>query len=215
MKISNLGQINKDSISNIIFDWGGVITELDFEATARMFQDLGLENFGQYFSKSHQTEFLTDFETGKIIPEEFRNTISKYLSPGTTIREIDAAWNSVIGETPAERIDLLKRLGKKYNLYLLSNTNKIHTDTHNQNLRDTFGTDHHSLFKKVYYSNITGMRKPDVRFFRHVLADSNLEPERTLYIDDTEIHIHAASETGINAFHLDSGMDIISLFKNW
>ncbi len=215
MKISNPEQINRDSISNIIFDWGGVITDLDFEAIDRMFNELGLKNFKNYFSKSHQIGFLVDFELGKISPEELRNEMRKYLNNDASAAKIDAAWNAVIGETPYKRIELLKHLGEKYNLYLLSNTNKIHTDYFNQKSLKELNANYASLFKKVYYSFDVGLRKPDINFFKLVIADSNLIPEQTLFVDDTEIHVDAAASSGMKAFHLDSGLDIVELFKDW
>ncbi len=211
MKISNLEQINKDSISNIIFDWGGVITELDFKAADKMFNKLGLESF----SKSYQMSFSIDFELGKISPQTFRGEIRKLLRGEFSDHQIDEAWNAIIGETPVERIQLLMHLGEKYNLYLLSNTNKIHTDYFNQKLRRELGTDHSALFEKVYYSHTIGIRKPDILFFSHVLTDSKLKAQHTLFIDDTEMHVYAAAQSGIYALHLNSGQDIVELFKDW
>jgi FMN phosphatase YigB (HAD superfamily) len=215
MKISNLEQINKDSISNIIFDWGGVITELDFKSSDRMFNKLGVKSFSSQFSISYQAGFLIDFELGKISPQTFREEMRKLLHHEFSDHQIDEAWNAVIGDTPVERIQLLMHLGEKYNLFLLSNTNKIHTDHFNQKLHRELGTNHSALFEKVYYSYSIGIRKPDVLFFTHVLANSKLHPQHTLFIDDTEMHVDAAARSGIYALHLHPGQDIVELFKDW
>ncbi len=215
MKISDLKQINKKSISNIMFDWGGVITELDFALPEKKFKKIGLKDFLSYFSLSHATNFFIDFEIGKISPEEFRDEIRKRLKNETSDKKIDEAWNSILGVTPEKRIKVLQNLKKKYNLYLLSNTNKIHVDYYNKRLQEEYGLDHYVLFRKVYYSHDLGTRKPDPEFFKSMLADSQIEPKNTLFIDDLEANINVAASLGINAFHLSSALDIADLFKDW
>jgi putative hydrolase of the HAD superfamily len=50
-----------------------------------------------------------------------------------------------------------------------------------------------------------GMRKPDPDIFRQVLENHELVPEETLFIDDSEVNIKAASELGIQALHIEPG----------
>lgn len=215
MKLSDLKQINKRSINNILFDWGGVITELDFVLPVKKFKEIGFKDFLDYFSKSNATSFFIDFEIGKISPEEFRNEIRKRLRSDISDLKIDKAWNSILGNTPGKRIKVLQDLGKKYNLYLLSNTNKIHVDYYNTRLQEEFGLDHYDLFSGVYYSHDLGTRKPDPEFFRSMLAKSQIETKDTLFIDDLEANINVAASLGIKAFHLSEESDIADLFKDW
>ncbi len=42
-------------IRHIIFDLGGVLLNLDFGATERAFEALGITNFGELFSQLRQT----------------------------------------------------------------------------------------------------------------------------------------------------------------
>lgn len=215
MKISDLKQVKRESILNIIFDWGGVITDLDFDASARMFNELGAKDFLSIFSKSYQASFLKEFEIGKITPKGFRNEVRKLLNNDISDAQIDASWNAVLGETPLKRIELLKRLKEKYKLFLLSNTNKIHADSYNKNNNDKLKANHSVLFEKAYYSHDLAIRKPDTEFFNYVIKDSNINPAQTLFIDDTEINIDAAASTGIISFHLNSGLDIVDVFRDW
>lgn len=215
MKISKLKQINKNRISNIIFDWGGVITELDFARTERKFEELGLDNFFSYFTNSSESNILIDLETGKITPDNFRNELRKLLKNKPSDKMIDDAWNSILAETPEQRTELIKRLGKKYNLFLLSNTNEIHVNYYNKKLREEQNVDHASLFKKAYYSHDLGLRKPGVQIFESMLNDCGIKPEESLFIDDIEVNVTAAVALGINSFHLLPELDIVELFKDW
>jgi glucose-1-phosphatase len=215
VKISDHKKLNSSTIKNIIFDWGGVITNLDFETFNLSFKKLGINNSDDWFSTNHRNTLFTDFEVAKISPEMFREGIKSLSTQELTFSEIDEAWNSLLGETPMSRINILKNLGKKYRIFLLSNTNSIHANFYNNKLRTEYQTDHSVLFEWVFYSHEVGIRKPEKGIFEYVIRTCGLLPQESLYIDDTEIHVNAAASVGMNAFHLAGGMDIVDLFKDW
>lgn len=215
MKISNPEKIDKSGIKNLIFDWGGVITDIDFVITNNMFAELGFENFIDQFSKYNMSSLLKDFEVGTISPKELFNEFRKSMHNNVSDQQIKDAWMSVLKSTPENRINTLLNLNKKYRTFLLSNTNKIHADQFNIDLMIEQGVNHYSLFEKVYYSHEVGLRKPGKEIYEYVLKDSNLNPAETLFIDDTEPNIDTASSLGIVAFHLSNNHDISEVFKNW
>ena len=49
------------------------------------------------------------------------------------------------------------------------------------------------------------MRKPNPEIFKIVLENHGLVPEETLFIDDSEENIKAASGLGIKALHIEPG----------
>jgi putative hydrolase of the HAD superfamily len=59
-----------------------------------------------------------------------------------------------------------------------------------------------SLFEQVYYSHIVRMLKPNPDIYGHVLAQANLEPSETLFLDDNALNIQAAAALGIRAVHV-------------
>ena len=100
-------------------------------------------------------------------------------------------------------IELLLKLRQSYRLFLLSNTNAIHELSYNRLLNETQGIENlDRIFEKVYYSHRLGLRKPNPEIFKYVLKDSNLEPEESLYVDDTLEHVESAKALGIRAYHL-------------
>jgi len=207
--------IDKRGIKNIIFDWGGVITELNFQLTEKMFGLLGLKEFKRLFSIGYQDKIFIDFEVGKVSPSRFREEIRKKLQKKVADNEIDAAWSALLMDTPPERINLLKQLSRKYKLFLLSNTNYIHASFYNNKLMNEFGTNHYKLFDKVYYSHVIGYRKPDIKIFEHIMLDSGLIPAETLFVDDIDVNTSVASSLGIKTFHLSPEKDITDVFKDW
>lgn len=215
MKISNPKNIDKAKVKNIIFDWGGVITDLDFMATNKMFEQLGIKNFLRQFSKHNLSGLLHKLEVGLITGEEAIKELKNEMYPGTSTKQIIDAWMSVLKYTPKARINLLQSLKNRFRIFLLSNTNEIHAKTFNQQMKLEYGFNYFDIFEKIFYSHELHLRKPGNDIFTHVLKTIKIKPEETLFIDDTEANIDTADSLGLISFHLDGNQDIAELFKDW
>ncbi len=215
MKIINFDNIEPKSISNIVFDWGGVITNINFKLTIKAFSDLGVYSFEGIFDHGNQDQLLENFEKGLINPSEFYDEIRNSVGVNLTNDMIKNAWCKMLLDTPIERLDSIRKLAKKFDIFLLSNTNKIHTDFYTDHLNKLYNIDYRSMFRKVYYSFEIGLKKPEIEIFNLILSDSRLDPIKTLFIDDTESNIDAASSLGILSLHLTNGMTIEKLFQRW
>ncbi len=195
--------IDLKGIRNIVLDLGGVLLDLDVNRSIELLSELGLpgeENLDIVFSKY---PFFLKFETGRINPEEFIDALTVQLGDHTPREKIIEAWNAMILGFQPDTIKLLIRLREVYRLFLLSNTNALHEVYYNDILRLEHGIANlKDIFEKVYYSHDVKMRKPDHEIFQHVLADSRLNASETLYVDDTEIHVNAAMDQGMQSFHL-------------
>ena len=203
-----------EGIKNIIFDLGGVILNVDFAITQQEFVKLGVKNINETFGQYHQIGFFDLFDRGEIDQNEFLAEASMLFPPSVTQQQIINAWNAMLFDLPAERFNLLKKLGKKYRLFLMSNTNIIHYLEYQKIIKETFGIDKlDDLFEKAYYSFLVGMRKPEDRFFNLILNDNNLIAGETLFIDDTHTNTDAAEKLGINGYYLKQGEDILNLFE--
>ena len=204
--------MNLNGIKNIVFDLGGVILDIDYNLTVKAFEDLGIPNFKEQYSKMSQSNLFDNIETGKISPAEFRNLIREVAKKTISDAEIDAAWNALILHLPQYRIEILKNLQVNYRLFLLSNTNKIHYDDYSEVIKRENGIEGlEPLFEKTYLSHEMGLRKPDPEIFQVVLSENNLVPKETLFIDDSPQHIASAKTLGIVAYHLENE-DIGDLF---
>lgn len=203
---------NLNGIKNIIFDLGGVILDVDFTITQREFVKLGLKNIDQTFGQYHQIGFFDLFDRGEIDEKEFLNKASELFPASVTQQQIIDAWNAMLFDLPPNRFELLKELGKKYRLFLMSNTNIIHYKEYQEIIRKTYGISGlDALFEKAYYSFLVGMRKPEDRFFNLILNENGLHANETLFIDDTSINTDAAERLNIRSWYLKPGTDIISL----
>jgi putative hydrolase of the HAD superfamily len=203
-----------DVIENFIFDFGGVICNLDFKRTEQRFIGLGFQVSDPEYAVSGSNIF-DDLETGDISPQEFRDKLRRFFLNPVTDVQIDDAWNALLLDIPEPRIRLLEKLRKHKRIFLLSNSNVIHYQKYLENFRQHYGyPDFDALFEKAYFSFRLGCRKPSREIFTHVLDHARLNPAKTLFIDDTLMHVKAAQAAGIHAHHLkiDAGEQIMDLF---
>ena len=206
-------QIDLTNIKNIIFDLGNVLLNLDFNASIKAFQELGLNKDVLDRQQVYSDPVFYELETGIITPQAFRNRVREILKkPTVTDQQIDDAWSAMILDIPVGRVKILQELSEKYNVYLFSNTNKIHIEGLFQEFKARHGIDFPTLFIKDYYSHKIHDRKPNLSSFEKVIGLSGVNPEETLFVDDLEKNIIAAQQAGLKTFWLKEGMEIAEVF---
>lgn len=199
-------------VKNIIFDLGGVILNIDNKLTEAAFIKLGVKDFHEIFGHGHAASFVRDYEIGKITDEQFVNELKKLVEPSVSENEILSAWNIMLLDFPPERIRLLHDLKKHYRLFLFSNTNALHVIELKKRYRAAFNNnelDDH--FEKAYYSQILGMRKPDIEPFLKIIKENNLQPQETLFVDDALINVEGANAAGLKGYYLEPGKTILDI----
>lgn len=202
----------KKAIKNIIFDLGGVFLNIDFALTNKAFIDLGVLQFNEMFTQHFSNPLFELLETGKISEEEFYEAFRQESKMHLTNEQIKFAWNALLLDFPPERIDWLEKIGKKYRIFLFSNTNQIH---YNQFIADFTkqypGKIFDSFFQKAYYSQHLGLRKPYPESFQAIIDEQGLLPEETLFIDDTIKNVEAAKKLGLQTIHLKHPLTVVDL----
>ena len=190
-------------VDAIIFDLGGVILNIDYQLPVKAFRKLGIEDFSTHFSQAAQSNLLDDYETGQISSQDFIDAVRGFVKPEVTNDQIVDAWNSILLDLPEQRLFTLEKAAENHRIFLLSNTNDLHIESFNRYLLDEFQLPSlEPFFEQLYLSYEVGLRKPDQRIFEYVLQDAGLDPQNTLFIDDSIQHIQSANELGILTHHL-------------
>jgi putative hydrolase of the HAD superfamily len=198
----------------VIFDFGGVIIDLDYHATIRAFDRLCGRETAHLYSQQQQKPLFDAFETGAIAAAEFRDGLRDLLAVEASDAELDDAWNAMLGRIPAHKVDFLHRFGQQRPIFLLSNTNEIHKAAFDRIFTEDHGHTHSGLsdlFVADYYSHRMGDRKPNPSIYRTVVEAHGLDPARTLFIDDTAHNLPGAADAGLLTWHLQPGECITSL----
>jgi FMN phosphatase YigB (HAD superfamily) len=197
------------NIRHIILDFGGVILNLDYKKTEQAFIDLGITDFANRYSQLKQTEIFDRLETGLAGRAEFIKELKTITGEAVTDQQIIMAWNAMLLDIPLRRLQILQQLQLHFDMFLLSNTNEIHEEAFNEILRAQCGFKSMGVFfDKIYYSHRVGMRKPNKEIFQLILDQNSLNPEKTLFIDDSPQHIEGAKALGIQTIFLEPGMTI-------
>lgn len=199
-------------IKNIIFDLGGVIINLDQQRSINEFNNLSNLPFEKFYNQSAQSGFFDEFDKGKIDTPDFLRILKQELNYSGDERHLLEAWNAMLLDVPAHRLDLLVDAKQNYKTFLLSNTCEPHIAAFEQQLYMDHGVKNfEDYFDKVYYSCRMGLRKPEPDIFLTVLKENNLKPEETVFIDDSIQHVKGAGTCGINAYLLPKGTELSSL----
>jgi len=200
-------------IKYIIFDLGAVLLNIDYQKTIDEFKKLGVKNASEFYSKKKQINIFDLLECGKISEQRFVDEFKEITSRASDA-EIISAWNALLLDLPQNRINLLKRIRKKYDIFLLSNTNSIHINEFRKQIGETKYLKFYNLFKKVYYSYEIGFRKPNKEAFQIILNENNMNPKEVLFIDDSPQHIAGARVLGIQTYHLKDNEDVSSVLPD-
>jgi glucose-1-phosphatase len=196
-------------IKNLLFDLGGVLLNIDYNKTAGAFKKLGVAQFDEMYSQAGANILFESLETGKISEPDFYTDIRQYCNPSVTKQQIEAAWNAILVNFRKDSLACLEELAKKYNLYLLSNTNSIHFTAFHKMFREETGkADMDDYFIKSYYSHKIHMRKPYTDTYHFVMNDAGITAAETLFIDDSIVNIEGAEKAGLKVHHLKTDQKI-------
>ena len=201
------------NITTLIFDFGGVLINLDLNRCIQKFKDLGVSNFENNLNNYGQKGIFLEFEKGLIDIPTFRDEIRKLAQKQLTDNEIDEAWCAFLCNIPDYKIELLLQLKKKFRLLLLSNTNPLHIEISAMDEFARFGQTMQSIFEKCYFSYEMKMVKPDAEIFEALLADAGVTAEECLFLDDGEKNILQAEKMGIQTYHVDVSEDLSFLLN--
>lgn len=195
----------------LIFDFGGVILDIDPDKTWKAFAAHVSDDKIKTILNSG---LLQTFEKGSISSKELMERVNRVW--GTQINEKDFlhAWNAMLVQYQPPRIEYIQELKKTHRLFLLSNTNTLHFEYFSQKLIREFGVSFNDLFEKVYVSHEMGLIKPDLEIYQQVIAEQGLIPEKTLFIEDTQENADAASELGIQTLVIPRNGSFYSYFKS-
>lgn len=192
-------------IKNIVFDNGGVIVKYSAETYLDYFKftEDKQKDLDQLFVSNEWTSFAK----GYISSDEFKlyatNRFPEYYDDVLKILDV----NNLKYMIPPyiETLEFIKKLKSDgYNIYLLTDINE---DTI-QYLKEEI-EDFEVLFDGIVYSCRVGMVKKEGKVFSYLLDTLNLNPEETLFLDDSIKNLEEAEKFNIKTYRfLDPKIDI-------
>ncbi len=183
----------------LLFDFGGVLVDLDRERCVRAFADLGFD-ITPYLGTFAQGGVFSDFEGGKINAHELCNALRQQSGRSDlTDEQLINAWKRYPVIVPADRLALLEKVKQHYRLCVLSNTNPVHWGMTDSELIDYGKKKLKDFFTDTFLSFEMGLQKPDPRIFHEVVRRLGVEAKNILFFDDSAANCEAARRCGMRA----------------
>lgn len=202
-----------NNIKTIIFDFGGVLVNLNMQACVNAFARLGYDKIDELLDHYKQKGVFLLFEEGKISTVDFFVELQQIVGKQASIEEIQKAYLAFIEDIPAKKLDLILQLRKQYNVLMLSNINAFIFSHCKENQFKSRGHVFDDYFDKAYLSFEMGICKPDKLIFEKMIADAKLIPEQCLFLDDGIRNIEVANEMGFQTYHVKPQEDFSYLFE--
>jgi putative hydrolase of the HAD superfamily len=187
-------------IKNIIFDLGNVLVNVDPERFKEGLISEGVseEKYEYFYEQWRRHNSIHQFETGRMTQNEFLEFSLSILDGKLSKTKLIKQFNSMLVERDYMRQFLRNLISKNnYNLFVLSNTNPIHWNYGRKKF------DYINLIKNHGLSYKLGFYKPDPRIFKKALRLFNIEPEETLFIDDSLENCESANGIGIKTIRYE------------
>lgn len=205
--------------TDLIFDLYGTLVDIHTEETAEVWRKTALY-FGYYGAHYTAEELKNSFDR-EIHNRKAAAGQSYECFPDIPFHEIMSDLFQVKGIDNADALGIqaaqlfricstdyirlyphvlesLQFLRKKgYRLWLLSNAQEMFTAYELNHLGLT------DIFDAIYISSRFGYRKPDVRFFRALLEEHQVDPKKCLMIgNDRDTDIAGARNAGLDTFYI-------------
>ena len=187
---------------------GGVLLPLHLDRVVKAYREIaGFRDIDQYIDPCHQHGFFLDMEAGRISLDEFIAECLKHCPPGTTREQIIRSHDHFFGTPSPEDVKLVKELGQKYDVFLLSNNNALSMLLHRPNFAKA-GLPLDTSFKKMFLSHEMKLLKPDPEIYRQAIAGSGHSADECLFIDDSQKNVDGALAVGMHATLLPPGASL-------
>ena len=202
-------------VTDIIFDLGGVLLDLNMRGVGEACLRLGI-NPELFFVKTDEentstvcqgisaSKAITDYQVGKMTSDEFLSLVLSHCAEGITKEDVMEAWDACIGTIPRYRLDMIKELRRKgYRTHLLSNTNDLHWEEIKRRYLSEEGYTCSDLFDHVFVSHEVHLAKPDGGLYRQAVKQIGRPAAQCFFIDDALVNVEGAKREGLQGAWLD------------
>ncbi|MEL7340858.1 MAG: HAD family phosphatase [Bacteroidota bacterium] len=190
-------------IDTIIFDLGGVLIDWNPRYLYRKIFD----------DEAKMEDFLTNITThdwnelqdgGRSLAEATETLVAEHPDWEAEIRAFYGRWEEMLGGPIYGTVELLETLKNSGRYRMLALTNwSAETFPVAKERYDFLG-----WFEGILVSGEEMLKKPDVRIYQLMIERYQLDPYKTLFIDDSERNLKGASRVGLQTIHFQSPMQL-------
>jgi putative hydrolase of the HAD superfamily len=175
----------------IIFDIGRVLIRVDVARAMTGLADGMALSPQEVWSTLQRDPRWADWQEGRISPRDWHLHLSKRLGNKLSFEQFVEVWNRALDPIPMHENSFLEKLGKKYRLAVLSNTDPLHV-AHMERTYDFLG-----YFPVHVYSCQVAASKPNPLVYKQALSACKVRAGEAIYIDDVPDYVQAAERLGM------------------
>ncbi|MDR2563357.1 MAG: HAD family phosphatase [Prevotellaceae bacterium] len=207
-----MDKLNLEQIGTIIFDFGGVIVDINRDNAVSRFKEIGLSQADELLDSYRQQGLFLELEEGKLSEHEFYIELQRLAGRSFTYREMKYAWMGFFSPVIQARLDAISELRRRHRVCLLSNTNPIVMEWALSPQFSSSGKSLGEYFDSLYLSYQLGVTKPNRAIFERVIEVEKLNPSETLFVDDGVSNINTAKLLGFRTLQIQEGEDFRGYF---
>lgn len=184
-------------IKNIVFDFGGVLIDWNPRYLYRkVFPDKAEMEY--FLSHVCTSDWNAALDRGKPFKQGVEELLPLYPQYAEQIKMYDTRWEEMCGDVIRGSVDLLYYLADHYPVYGLTNWAEekfaITRPKH----------DFFNVFKGIVISGVEKEIKPEPKLFEILIRRYGLDPEETVFTDDSLPNIETAERLGFQTIHFET-----------
>ena len=196
-------------ISTVFFDLGSVLVDVYKEnIITNLAKATGLSTIDIQKADERSGEIHLKFELGLISAEEFYIETAKYLNGKINFRDFYQIFVQIFSLNKPV-VEIAKKLGRKADLSIISNTNEWHYEY----IMTTF--QELNIFRNSTTSYQTHALKPDAKIYETACKKFDISPENSLFIDDKEENVAGAKKIGMRAVLFKTAEQLLHDLKSY
>ncbi len=172
----------------IIFDIGGVLVKQIHQQLLKELSDK--YNIDMNELENFEPGLFDNTMTGKITETEYFERIIKHFNLPVSVSDLNERATELT-EPIKETWPIVEKLKGKYVLAVLSDMGKEWTKTREEKFKIS------EYFDYVVYSYEVGVRKPNVKIYKHLLNLMKIPASECIFIDDKQKNVDVARELGM------------------
>ena len=188
----------------IIFDIGRVLIRVNVARAMSGLADGVSLSPEEVWSALEKDPRWKDWQEGRMSPQDWHLHVSRRLGSKLSFEQFVEVWNRALDPTPIHDEAFLGKLGKRYRLAVLSNTDPLHV----RHLEKTFGF--FELFPVRIYSCRVGASKPNPIIYKEALQACKVRAQEAVYVDDVPLYAQAATQLGMQGIVFQSAEQLQS-----
>lgn len=195
-------------IKNIVFDFGGVLLDWNPRYFYRTFfwDEKEMEAF---LANICTDEWNAEQDRGRSFSEGIKLLQSQHPEYRKAIQLFADKWEDMLKSEIPDSVELLRELKeKKYRIWGLTNWSA-------ETIQIAYRKyDFFKLFDGIVVSGEEKLIKPDKRIYKVLLDRYKLNPEESVFIDDSPANIKSAQELGFNAILFENIVNVREQLSN-